>query len=439
MEESSQALKWIIANDEGNDNLNEKRQAVGSALKIWMYFLPFVLFIVFLIVWRLPLLINGLNESLYFDIRIVGLILGINLLMNPLLGIPDSILVGANIGYKSTMIKTSGVVVTNVLMVVSSFLGYGVIGLAYVVLFSTLVNGIFVYFVCKKNIPWLGVQKPTKEQVQKFFGFSFWVLIWSFIAKLILATEILVIGYLISPEMVSDYVFSSYIMQLAVSLALITGSAVTPGLGKLIGSQNLRKAREVVENTREIIRFLSVFFGAFILLINKNFVSLWMGEVHFMGDYVNLLIVLTMIQLVAFRNEGQIQDLSLDIKKKVLIGGVFSVISIILAFVFYYLMGESMEGIFIGILIGRLFLNFVFRKMVDRMMDMKSDFRSFIVVMIVIVLSFYLGTLIPVTDSWIVFLISTSVIALVLLLICYKIFLSIENQKKVLQLLDRKL
>ena len=47
---SAQALKWVIANDESSNDLDYKKQFVGSALKIWLYFLPFVTLIVFLLV-----------------------------------------------------------------------------------------------------------------------------------------------------------------------------------------------------------------------------------------------------------------------------------------------------------------------------------------------------------------------------------------------------
>jgi len=433
---ATQALKWIIANSEGRDDVKEKQQAVGSSLKIWFYFFPLVLIIVGGIVWFLPDLIKDVKQESIPVIRYASIILGINIILTPLLGIPDSILVGVNQGYKSTLTKTIGLVITNLLMVLACYLGYGIIGLAVVTLFTMISNTFFVFMICKKNVAWLGIQKPTKEQVSQFFSFSFWVLIWSFIAKLILSTEIFLIGYFISPEEVSVYVVSTYIMQLAVSMALISGTAVTPGLGKLIGIQDYENARIAIKNLRQVILFFAVFFGGIILLLNKYFISIWMGEEYYFGDFANFLTVLILLQLVTFRNEGQIQDLTLNIRKKVLIGGVFSVVSIIFGALLFKFYEESIESLFIGILIGRIFLSFIFRKMVNDMVKLPSDLLDYIKSLVLLVITYFIARLDFIHIKNVFFLIFIS--ALIVLfygVICFYLLLSADNRKKIMKLL----
>jgi O-antigen/teichoic acid export membrane protein len=435
---ATQALKWVIANKESKDNILEKQQAVGSALKVWTYFLPIVLFIISILIWKLPSLINGVDSELYPKIQLLGFILGLNLLINPLIGIPDAILVGTNNGYKSTMIKTVGIIVSNVCMILSSYLGYGLVGLGVVVLCVTFLNSIFIFYICKKSVSWLGIKKPSKAQVKSFFGFSFWVLIWSFVAKLILSTEILLISSLIHPKEVSNYVFSAYIVQFCVSVSLLTGSAITPSLGKLIGANELIKSRKVTESIREIILFITAFFGGLILLINENFVKLWMGEDYFLGSYTNLIIVLIMIQLVMFRIEGQIQDLSLKIKNKVLVGGIGAVTSILLGILFYNLMDNKIEGLFIGILIGRILLNIAFKKMVNKMMNIKTDYKSFGYLGFIVTLCYFLGGKIPDFYSWIFFIPFLLILSLVLIVVCYFLFLSDESKDKIFMIIKLK-
>ena len=82
----------------------------------------------------------------------------------PLYSIQHSILVGTNNGYKSTVIQTVGVVVSNLLMILSSSLGYGIVGLACVLILITFSNGLFVFIMCKKSVAWFGIKKPSKEQ-----------------------------------------------------------------------------------------------------------------------------------------------------------------------------------------------------------------------------------------------------------------------------------
>lgn len=428
---STQALKWVIANDESFKDLDYKQRSVGSALKIWLYFLPFLTLIVFLLVYSLPAVINGLDENSYSLIYQVGFILGANLLLNPLLKIPDAILVGTNQGYKSTFVQIFFVMISNALMLLVSYFGYGLLGLSYVVLLVTTLNALLIYWICKKNVSWFGLRNPTKKQVKKFFRFSFWVFIWSFVMKLILSTEILLIGYLISSEMVTNYVFSVYILQLAVSVALLTGSAVTPGLGNLIGAKEMEKSRAMVSTLREVIAFIALFFGSLVILINRDFVHLWMGESFYVGSYSNLLIVFSMILLITTRFEGQVQDLSLKIKNKVLAGFVVSILSALLGIIGFYYFDNRLEGLFIGILIGRLTLNLIFSIMVNKMMGIKTHHFRFIYLLIFIAILFHIESFLPFASTWLTLIGKFLVISLILIPTYFFIFFSKPSKKTI--------
>mgnify|MGYP006147527565 CR=1 FL=1 len=427
---STQALKWIIANDESKSNIKVKQQAVGSALRVWLYFLPFVILIVILLVCNLPSLINDLDPSLYSVLYQTGFILGANILLNPLLKIPDAILVGTNNGYKSNFIQIFGTIVSNLLMLLSSSLGYGLIGLSFVVFTVTLFNAFFIFWICNKSISWLGVQKPTKIQVNEFFQFSFWVFLWSFVMKLILASEILLIGYLISSEMVTNYVFSAYLIQLAVSLGLLTGSAITPSLGNLIGANEMKRSQVIVVALRDIITLIALFFGSIVILINKDFVSLWMGESYYLGHYANILIVFTMVFLVLARIEGQIQDLTLNIKNKVIIGILVSTISVAFGFFGFYFL-ENIEGIFLGILIGRILMYISFNYMVNQFTKLKPNYFKYFCVILILTMLFQIVEFIPTVNSWFSLMFKLIIISVIILPIYFLIILSKSSRNTV--------
>ena len=65
-------------------------------------------------------------------------------------------------------------------------------------------------------------------------------------------TEILLVGYLLNPKMVTNYVFSAYMVQIAISFALLSGSAITPSLGRLIGENNTSKAKIIVTTANKL-------------------------------------------------------------------------------------------------------------------------------------------------------------------------------------------
>lgn len=427
---STQALKWIVANDESNINFKVKQQAIGSALRIWFYFLPFVLIIIILLVYTLPTLIKGVDTSLHSVLYQTGFILGANILLNPLLKIPDAILVGTNNGYKSNFIQIFGSIISNLLMLLSSSLGYGLIGLSFTVLIVTILNALLIFWICKKNVLWLGIQKPSKNQVKDFFKFSFWVFLWSFVMKLILASEVILIGFLISSEMVTNYVFSAYLIQLVISIALLTGSSITPVLGNLIGSNKTKSSKAIVVTLREIINLMVLYFGSIVILINKDFVSLWMGESYYLGTYSNILIVFTMTFLILARIEGQIQDLSLNIRKKVISGILFSALSFAFAFFGFYLF-ENLEGIFLGLLIGRIMMYFSFSHMVNRFIQLKLNYFKIFYSILFMTILFYVGEIIPIVDSWVLLILKLIVVSLIFIPIFLKTILSKSSKNRI--------
>ncbi|OAD45670.1 oligosaccharide flippase family protein [Polaribacter atrinae] len=388
---SSQALKSFIANSESDLDFDKKKRLIGSALKVSFYFMPLTLVVVALMVYYLPSLMNDIPKEYVSIVRITGFILGINLIITPLLTIPDSILIGTNNVFKLNFVQTFTTVLMNCLFLLTAYLGYGIIGLAGVSTFILILNGLIIYIICRKNILWFGIKKPEKEEVDVFFNFSFWVLLWVFIERLFLSTEIFLIGYLINPVEVTKYSFSAYVVQLVIPVALLTGSAFIPTLGNLVGQKDFSNAAKVISNIKQALRIIAIAFGCGIILFNNIFVELWVGKEYYLGDFNNFLMVLIMIQLLLFRNDSQIKDLTLDIKKKVIYGAIGTVLVFLLGIITYRYY-SSITAIFISIFVGRLLLTIVFRKQVNSFFSLPVEFKDELIILSIISFTYCLFT-----------------------------------------------
>ena len=424
---ASQALKWIIAN-KSNSTTDEKRQAVGCSLKVWMYFSPFLIIAIAVIVYILPFSIHNLDKNMQGTVRMVGFILGMNIVLNPLFNIPDAVLVGVNETYKTTYAKTFGHIISTILMVYVAYLGFGIVGITLVTLGISFLVGITIFIICKYSVKWFGIKKPDKKQVSSFLNFSVWVLMWTFVNRLFLAEETLLVAWLIGAEKVTDYTVTSYIYVMALSIALVTTSAAMPGLGNMYGKKDFTACKKIVNSVREINLFMASVFACIILLLNKNFVTLWMGEIYYMGDWVNLLIVLIMVQLILIRNEGQLQDISLDIRSKVLYGLLAAVLGLILGIILYKFTNK-LETIFLGLFIGRVFTSIKFPNLVKQIFSVKNEYGKMFILITLIVLCFFIGKYIPLITNWISFIIIAILLTIIVLLSNYILLLSKENKK----------
>lgn len=426
---ASQALKWIVANHEGKGKSEkEKKQAVGSALYVWLYFLPLLLIIVGGIVFYLPHSVKELQFSDIPVIQMVGIILGLNIVFNPLFGIPDAVLVGINESHKSNNTQTFWIVFSNAGMLLAAYWGYGIVGMALAVFISAILKGISVLIICKLNTPWFGFQKPEKSQTKSFFNFSVWILIWSFVQRLLSSTEILIIGYFLGAQIVSNYVFSSFIIQFGVAFALMSGSAVMPGLGKMFGQKDFIKVREIIHMVREIVLLIAVLFGVLVLSSNEAFVRLWVGQEFYIGNLNNLLMVILMIQLTLLKVEGQIQDISLKVKNKVLWGLTGALLSIIFAALIYLLFWSTISGVLVGIILGRIVINFIFPYLVNTITNnQKKQYNIYILALLFLIGSYFLSPYF-ISSNWVYLILKITVLITFATLLGYVTLLSHETK-----------
>jgi len=424
-----QALKWVIAHKEKSEDYAEKKRYIASAFIIWLIFVPLLCLLIGLLIYFIPEIIKGVHPSDQTLLYMIVSLLGFNLIITPLLGISEAILVGTNNGYAVNNIKTFWLILSSIIIYYIVILQYGLFELALSTVLITIFRGIHYLYITHKYIFWFGFEKPKNEEVKSLFKFSSWKLGWAFVARFLMSSEIILLSYLVSAKSVSEYIFSGYLSATGVLLSAIVTSAFNPGIGKLVGSKNYETSKIYIMNLREFVLAFGVLVGTITLILNKSFVLLWANETLYMGDFSNLLIVLIMIQLIMIRNEAFLIDLSLDIKKKVLVGSL----SVILSFIFAiigYIYSNNIHSIFIGLLIGRMLLMISFPIFTNIMINTKEKYISFKVLLgsiFLLMIAFSLGK-IQVLTSWYELFMYGSLEIVLLLIIVYYLLLSNNNK-----------
>ncbi len=75
---SIQALKWTLANKQGSDDFSAKRRDVGSAVQVWALFLPLIVLVGLLLVWKGPSLVGQASPEMVAVARLAIAILVLN-------------------------------------------------------------------------------------------------------------------------------------------------------------------------------------------------------------------------------------------------------------------------------------------------------------------------------------------------------------------------
>lgn len=397
----TQALKWTIANQQGTTDHTTKKQDIGSAVVVWLVFTPILLTVGGILVWLSPLVTN-VSMDLYLMVRLTTALFVINILLIGIATLPNAVLRGMNLGYKRMMLAPFFIVLGAMLTVGAILLGLGLPGVAAAAVITTLITGFVWWGIIRRLLPWFGSAKPTLAGLRRFTTFSGWFFSWSLVNKVILFGDVVVLGMVAGPVAVTIYTLSGYVARMVVGLSALILGSITPGLGMFIGKERYTEAGAIRHEMLNTNWLLCVSIGVSILLWNQSFVGLWVGTEYYAGTHANLMIMLTVLQLTFIRNDAFIIDLTLNLRRKVFLGGVSALLSLALAAILIPPFG--IVGLCVGLLFGRSILSIGYPLLIDSAFKLRSktQFKSIarpaITTAILFAGSTYLGQYIEMKD-----------------------------------------
>jgi O-antigen/teichoic acid export membrane protein len=298
--------------------------------------------------------------------------------MTSLAEIPLSVLQGENLGYKRMGLSAATVLLGGGFVWFALHLKMGIIGVAAAALITTLLTGAVFLKVVKKHIKWFKMSFPSFQQTRQFFHLSFWFMGWNLVMNLMLASDVVILGFLVSAEAVTDYSLTKYAPETLITVIALMNFGITPGLGGIIGSGHLKKAIKLRGEMMSLTWLVTTALGATILVWNRSFLDLWVGPGHFVGPIQALLITLVATQFVLIRSDAGIIDLSLNLRRKVLIGfsSALAVIGTAAFLVGYFKLGVI--GLCVGLIVGRTLLSVGYPSIVGRFLgvSLKAQLRS---------------------------------------------------------------
>lgn len=352
---ATQALKWTVAHKSHSLDIEPKQRDVGSALLVWLGFVPIMLSFGGVVVWTSPYLIHDLSLKDHV-VRLACAVLLLDMILLPLRSIPQVVMAGMNRAYQSAWIDGIRIVLYVCLIVLSAYKGFGLIALAGSAVAASVIAGLLSLAVAKRSLPWFRAKWPHRDELRSFTRFSIWIFLWALNNKLMLCSDIVILGMLSSPSVVASYAMCNCVAQTVVNMAALTVSAGIPGMGSLIGAKEQKRAARVREEIIAVCWLAATVSGCAILLWNSAFISLWIGRDHYIGYFENFMIVLMMTQLIFIRSDAFIIDITLNVRGKVVLGGISSAVGIVLGFLLGWAMSSSVVGVATGLIIGRLIL-----------------------------------------------------------------------------------
>src|SRR6266699_3306673 len=344
----AEALRLVVANRQAAP-AEDHRRALGAALVVWLIFLPLAVAAAAVIAWVAPA-ITGAAPALHATLRLAAaLTLGATLLAC-LAILPESALQGMNLGYKRMELQAA----LNVVVAGAQIAIAGVSGLCFWVLARTYVS-------------WFGVARPARADTRHLLRLSGWLSGGDLISKLLLASDVLILGAVVSPTAVTTYVLTAYAPRAAVAIHGNAVVAAMPGLGGLLGEHQYGRAQLVRRELLALTWLFATAVGTTILLWNRSFVALWVSSNHYAGSDVDLLIVLVAVQTAFIRSDAYIIDAALQSWLRVVISAAAAVLTLTLAIPLTRAFG--LTGLCLGLLAGRMLQTLTYPAVARRCVD----------------------------------------------------------------------
>jgi O-antigen/teichoic acid export membrane protein len=213
---------------------------------------------------------------------------------------------------------------------------------------------------------------------------------------------------------------------------------VTPGLGGVIGSGNLQKAVRVRSEIMSLAWLVATVVGTTILLWNRAFVRLWVGGEYYVGPIPNLLIMLMVMQFVLIRNDAFIIDLTLNLRRKVLMGALSATVSLVLAGILVRFFNLGITGLCLGFIAGRSLLSLAYPWLVGRFLgvslysQLKSVLRPAFITVLIFMLMLSADDFLT-ASTWVGLIVSVGLTLVVVSLLAFYTGLSDDQRRRILQ------
>jgi O-antigen/teichoic acid export membrane protein len=346
---STHALRLVISNQQSSDDQAAKRRWIGSALAVWGCFLPLWGAAGALLIWLAPT-ITKVPSEFRSTVRVACAVMMVAVILAGLGSLPESVLRGMNLGYKRMGFQAGVSLIGGALLAAAVYAGGGLIGVAVTGLVLAALSGLFFLALVRRQVPWFGAERPRRAEVRTLLGMSVWITLGDVVSKM-MASDVLVLGMVLSAPAVTTYVLTGYAARLALNLHSLSAEGVMPGVAGVIGRQSFEQAALL---RRELLAVTAVFItaaGSTILLWNRSFIHLWVGAENYAGGWINLLIVLVAVQSAFIRCDAYLIDAAWPPRRRVRVGLVAGLLTLVLSLGFTHLAG--MVGLCLGILAGR--------------------------------------------------------------------------------------
>ncbi len=315
-------LKFTLAVRQYHFDEDEKARQLGAAIYSSLAMLPLLLIGGWALVWWAPEMFKLPDAVQSSAAQKAMLIMVINLITSRLLSFPGSIINGENIEYKGFWPHWLGIVAGGAASVAAMRLGWGIIGIAGATLLAQLLTNVGTLLVVMRNVTWLRFVRPSRKEFIDFLLLSLWLFGSVLLNMVVINSNALLTGFLLTVESVSLFTVSSAGLRMIFSPIQLLLGAGNAGIIGLCGKRDWDRIRALRLELHLMIMLIFSVVGCGFIFLNEAFVGLWIQKSFFAGKLFSVLMAVLFYLRMAEQVEGIFVDGAMIFARKTLVLGL---------------------------------------------------------------------------------------------------------------------
>ncbi|MBM4448413.1 MAG: hypothetical protein FJ015_04145, partial [Chloroflexi bacterium] len=307
-------LKYTLGVRQHLSDTDEKRRQIGAALLLWCLTFPiFLAMAAGAVIWA-PSFIR-VGSAHMVTVRWSLVIILFSVAMDRVLAIPANVLRAQNIEYKAMGLQAATVLAGGMFMAGAIYAGYGLIGVAGASLAALLLSSTIRFFVAKRFLTWFGVSRPSMPEVKRFAGLTVWTTLHALGQMLMIGGDIFIAGIVLGPDSAAIYATTQAALRMATEPLGKFLFSCSPGVYGLCGQRAWERLAIIrIELWVMCLSALAV-VGSVVVILNKPFLSLWVGEGFFGGHPLNLCLVFVALGKLLYMIDSFVMGGMLELRR----------------------------------------------------------------------------------------------------------------------------
>jgi len=321
-------LKYLFGVTQHEEDYGLKRRQIGAALLLWVATLPLMFVLLAAVTFVAPYFVRIENMNAFATQMAVAMFM-ISLVVDRLMRMPALILRGMNMDYAFMGLNAVVSLIGTGLICLAAVQGYGLAGMATATVIGSVIAGVARLWVAKRALPWLGVERPSREETKKVFSLSTKVMGSSLSSFVFDNADVLVVGTALGTKAAAVYGATVYLVRTIKGLLRNAIGSAAFGVAGLCGKGEWERVFSVRKELQAIFALGDGVTIVTAVACNHLFVNLWMGESYYGGPWLTLMLALGSIFELPLYVETLLLASRMEFKLRSQILGLGGVITIV--------------------------------------------------------------------------------------------------------------